>query len=162
VGAPEQLHTRRLLIYFIAVFTAFNFTSLAVNGPLPTDHIPHNQVYFSISMESLSKLKQNCPQTYLAGQIVPFAANLVGQVLSCPASEMPTHIRWILNDGVLPLTGIQGCPANLDGLCELSTFIAAMKQRIEEVDFDFDCFGNYTIRIPDDITDGQFPRRLRS
>lgn len=26
------------------VLTALNFTSLAANGPLPTDHIPENQV----------------------------------------------------------------------------------------------------------------------
>lgn len=37
-----------------------------------------------------------------------------------------------------------------------------MKQRIEEVDFDFDCFANYTIPDPDEITDGRFPRRLRN
>ncbi|KAF7304059.1 Phosphoglycerate mutase-like protein [Mycena indigotica] len=28
------------------VVTALNFTSLAGNGPLPTDHIPKNQTYF--------------------------------------------------------------------------------------------------------------------
>ncbi|PPQ62978.1 hypothetical protein CVT24_006084, partial [Panaeolus cyanescens] len=124
------------------IYVAMNFTSLAANGPLPTDHIPKGQSYF-------------------VNQITPFATNLVGQVLSCPASEQPTHIRWILNDGVLPLTGIKGCKANNDGLCELPTFIAAMKQRIAEVDFDFGCFANYTVPNPDNIVDGQLPLNLR-
>ncbi|KAF9462121.1 histidine phosphatase superfamily [Collybia nuda] len=125
------------------IFTAFNFTSLAAGGPLQTDQIPRNQTYF-------------------ANRVVPFASNLVGQVLSCPAFDKPEQIRWILNDAVLPLTGIRGCEKNDDGLCGLSTFIAAMEQRIGEVDFDFDCFANYTIPDPDEITDGQFPRRLRN
>lgn len=67
----------------------------------------------------------------------------------------------MLNDAVLPLTGINGCKPNENGLCELSTFIAGMKQRIQEVDFAFDCFGNYTIPIPDLIVDGQYPKNLR-
>ncbi|KAJ7613645.1 histidine phosphatase superfamily [Mycena polygramma] len=126
-----------------AIITALNFTTLAANGPLPTDAIPANQTYF-------------------ASKITPFAANLVGQVLSCPASEEPTHIRWVLNDAVVPLTGIEGCQADKDGLCPLSTFIAGMKQRISEVDFAFDCFGNYTMPDPDNIVDGRYPQNLRA
>jgi hypothetical protein len=83
---------------------------------------------------------------------------LVAQVLSCPASATPTHIRFILNDGVIPLTGIKGCTQNANGLCPLPIFISAMKLRIQEVDFNFDCFANYTIPDPDNITNGQFPK----
>ncbi|KAJ7697690.1 histidine phosphatase superfamily [Mycena rosella] len=125
-----------------AIVTAMNFTSLAANGPLPTDHIPPNH-------------------SYIVNNIAPFASNLVGQVLSCPAtsaSASSTHIRWILNDAVIPLTGIRGCKANSNGLCPLTTFIDGMKQRIQEVDFMFDCFANYTIPNPDNITTGQFPK----
>ncbi|KAJ6617632.1 phosphoglycerate mutase-like protein [Mycena sp. CBHHK59/15] len=122
-----------------AIVTALNFTSLAANGPLPTDHIPPNH-------------------SYIVNYIAPFASNLVGQVLSCPASSMPTHIRWILNDAVIPLTGIKGCKANSDGLCPLPSFIDGIKQRIEEVDFAFDCFANYTMPDPDNITTGQYPK----
>ncbi|KAF5375037.1 hypothetical protein D9758_000392 [Tetrapyrgos nigripes] len=122
-----------------AIITAMNFTSIAANGPLPTDHIPDNQ-------------------TYIVTQLAPFGSNLVGQVLSKDGSTNPTHIRWILNDGVVPLTGINGCAEDPNGLCDLPTFIAGMKQRIQEIDFDFDCFANYTIPDPDTITDGQFPQ----
>ncbi|KAJ7486834.1 hypothetical protein FB451DRAFT_1228150 [Mycena latifolia] len=115
---------------FPPVITALNFTTLAANGPLPTDAIPANQTYF-------------------ASRITPFGANLVGQVLSCPASDTPTHICRVLDDVV-------------DGLCELESFVASMKQRIAEVDFAFDCFGNYTMPDPDDIVDGRYPPGLRS
>ena len=119
-----------------------NFTSLAQTGPLPTDYIPPNR-------------------SWIVNQIAPFGSNLVGQVLSCPASTQPTHIRWILNDAVVPLTGIKGCATDKNGLCELSTFIDSTKARIAEVDFAFDCFGNYTIPIPDNIVDGRYPAALR-
>ncbi|THV07666.1 phosphoglycerate mutase-like protein [Dendrothele bispora CBS 962.96] len=126
-------------IVITAIITAMNFTSLAANGPLPTDHIPENQ-------------------TYIVNQLAPFASNLVGQVLSNDGSSNGTHIRWILNDGVVPLTGINGCTEDPNGLCDLPTFIAGMQQRIQEIDFDFDCFANFTIPDPDTITDGQFPQ----
>ncbi|KAH8112806.1 phosphoglycerate mutase-like protein [Phellopilus nigrolimitatus] len=125
-----------------SIVVALNFTTLNANGPLPTDHIPENQTYF-------------------ASRISPFASQLVGQVLSCPASSEPTHIRWLLNDAVVPLTGIAGCQEDKDGLCELGTFIDAMKTRLGEVDFAFDCFGNYTIPEPDLITDGRPPASVR-
>ncbi|KAK7466236.1 hypothetical protein VKT23_004964 [Stygiomarasmius scandens] len=122
-----------------SIFTTLNFTSFAASGPLPTDHIPDNL-------------------SYNVNKFVPFGANLVGQVLSCPASEEPTHIRWVLNDAVVPLTGIKGCTEDSNGLCELDTFISSMKERLGTIDFDFDCFANYTIPNPDEIIDGRFPK----
>ncbi|KAF9523617.1 histidine phosphatase superfamily [Crepidotus variabilis] len=130
-----------------SILTAMNFTSLAATGPLPTDHMPE-------------------PRSYNINQISPFATNLVGQVLSCPSpsanSSEATHIRWILNDAVLPLTGVKGCETNKDGLCEIGTYITGLKQRIAEVDFKYDCFANYTVPEPDNIVDGRFPVGLRN
>lgn len=37
-----------------------------------------------------------------------------------------------------------------------------MKQRINEVDFNFDCFANFSVPIPDNIIDGQFPSSLKN
>ncbi|KAJ6496230.1 acid phosphatase [Mycena sanguinolenta] len=142
-----------------AIVVAMNFTSLAKTGPLPGTHIPPNR-------------------SYIVNQISPFGSNLVGQVLSCPVSSSkskshsaattnattstaPTHIRWILNDAVVPLTGIAGCGKSEDGLCAFDTFVKGMQQRIAEVDFEFGCFGNYTTPDPDLITDGQLPANLR-
>ncbi|KAI0302585.1 phosphoglycerate mutase-like protein [Russula brevipes] len=126
-----------------AVAVALNLTSLASSGPLPTDHIQKNR-------------------QWIIGHIAPFATNLVAQLLTCPASgtpssAAPTHIRWILNDAVVPLTGVKGCKANKDGLCDLPTYINGTQERIAEVDYQFDCFGNYSIPIPDTIVDGRPP-----
>ncbi|KAF8191057.1 histidine phosphatase superfamily [Mycena galopus ATCC 62051] len=145
-----------------AIVVAMNFTSLAATGPLPGTHIPPNR-------------------SYIVNQISPFGSNLVGQVLSCPSSssssslppqptatsptnattQPPTHIRWILNDAVVPLTGIAGCGKSDEGLCEFDTFVKGMQQRIAEVDFAFGCFGNYTVPNPNLIADGQLPANLR-
>ncbi|KAG2154726.1 histidine phosphatase superfamily [Suillus clintonianus] len=120
------------------IITALNFTSLAATGPLPTDHIPPKR-------------------SYIASQIAPFASQLVAQVLSCPASEEPTHIRFTLNDGVVPLTGIQGCTEDSNGLCALPSFISGMQERIGQINFVHDCFANYTMPNPDEIIDGRYP-----
>ncbi|EPQ60549.1 phosphoglycerate mutase-like protein [Gloeophyllum trabeum ATCC 11539] len=126
-----------------AIVATMNFTSLAAGGPLPVDHIPANR-------------------SWITTQVSPFASNLVGQVLSCPASNVSTHIRWILNDAVMPLTGLKGCQEDPNGLCELSAFIAGMQERMAEIDYDFDCFANYTVPTPDTIIDGRYPPALRN
>ncbi|KAL4069727.1 histidine phosphatase superfamily [Scleroderma yunnanense] len=120
------------------ILTTLNFISFAANGPLPTDHIPANR-------------------SYVISQMTPFASNLVGQVLSCPAAEEPTHIRFILSDGVVPLTGIKGCTEDSEGRCPLVSFVSGMQERIGEIDFSFSCYGNYTIPDPDNIIDGRYP-----
>ena len=77
--------------------------------------------------------------------------------MSCPVLQEPKQIRWLLNDAVVPLTGIIGCPENENGLCPLSTFISAMQRRLSEVDFALDCLGNYMVPDPDLFTDGRPP-----
>lgn len=138
-----------------------NFTTLAKNGPLPTDHIPKDQVLKNVLLEYCLAKLFHVLQSWITSQVAPFASNIVGQVLSCPASDTPSHIRFILNDDVVPLTGIKGCKESSDGLCELDTFISAMKERISEVDFAFDCLANYTIADPTQITDGRPPPSVR-
>ncbi|KAI0778487.1 phosphoglycerate mutase-like protein [Trametes elegans] len=126
------------------ILVALNFTTMAANGPLPIDHIPENQ-------------------TYTGQHLVPFATHLEGQVLSCPAEDASTSdkqsfIRFILNDGVVPLTGISHCTENKDGLCALDDFVKGMQERIAEVDYQYDCFANYTVPWPDPIIDGRAPK----
>ncbi|TFK51909.1 phosphoglycerate mutase-like protein [Heliocybe sulcata] len=125
------------------ILTTMNFTSLAKSGPLPFDHIPANL-------------------SYVASQFSPFASNLVGQVLSCPSSGTPSHIRWVLNDAVLPLTGLGSCPEDPNGLCPLDVFVKGMKDRINEIDYEYDCFANLTVPDPDTIVDGRYPAYLRN
>ncbi|KZT65932.1 phosphoglycerate mutase-like protein [Daedalea quercina L-15889] len=133
------------------IITALNFTTLAANGPLPVDHIP-------------------AYQTYHVHDIAPFTSNLVAQVMSCSGSASPTeetnsaatgpapYIRFLLNDGVVPLTGISHCETpDPNGLCLLENFIQGMQERIQEVDFVYDCYANYTppALTEDTIIDGR-------
>lgn len=101
-------------------------------------------------------------QTYIGSQISPFATNLVGQVQSCPAkkksAKKESYFRFLLNDGVVPLTGINHCTANKDGLCKLANFVQGLKERVAEIDFKYDCFANYTVPWPDLIIDGRMKR----
>ena len=63
------------------------------------------------------------------------------QVLSCSSMSSPKQIRIILNDAVVPLTGIRGCPDDEDGLCPLETFVSGMQTLIGEVDWARECGG---------------------
>ncbi|BGP43558.1 hypothetical protein JCM10449v2_007599 [Rhodotorula kratochvilovae] len=127
-----------------AAIVALGFTSFARSGPLPTDHIPSDL-------------------SFVASSIAPFAANLHSQVLSCPASPLVPRgksdrfVRWILNDGVVPLDGIAGCETNDDGLCHLDAFVAATQERLQSIDWAYDCLAEYD--LPDEpINDGRPPR----
>lgn len=47
------------------------------------------------------------------------------------------------NDAVLPIDkSYPGCPQNAEGLCSFDTVLSALRQRVKEIDFDYDCFGN--------------------
>jgi len=132
------------------ILVAMNFTSFIKDGPLPATHIPEKR-------------------SYIVSQIAPFGTRLIGQVLSqtsssnqtsapsspATAAGEATHIRWLLNDAVLPLTGVGACPENDDGLCPIDTYISGLKQLIAETDFQFACFGNFTVPNPNEIVDGQ-------
>lgn len=119
-----------------------NFTSLAQSGPLPSSHIPADLAWKT-------------------ADISPFATALTGQVMTCTSERgglgATKHIRWILNDAVLPLTGVKGCPENEDGLCPLDTWVSAMKERISTIDFHHDCFAEY--EASDQIVNGRPPNQ---
>ena len=53
--------------------------------------------------------------------------------------------EFLRNDAVVPIDQSHpGCPWSDDGLCPLDTITAALKNRINEIDFDYACFGNYS------------------
>lgn len=78
--------------------------------------------------------------------------------MSSKSSKKTSYMRWILNDGVVPLTGISHCSAhpNKDGLCPLDSFIAGMRDLVADENWSFDCNGNFTVGAPNDIVDGKF------
>ncbi|KAI0736900.1 phosphoglycerate mutase-like protein [Fomitopsis betulina] len=112
-------------VVVLHVITALNLTTLAANGPLPADHIPKGQ-------------------TFKASHLAPFATNIQFQLLSCSSIPDP-QIRVIINDGVVPLTGIRGCPDQEHGMCPVATFVTAQKEIIQETDWEWGCHGDWQV-----------------
>ncbi|WVQ68657.1 uncharacterized protein L199_006866 [Kwoniella botswanensis] len=102
---------------FALLLPTMNLTTFAETGELPTDHIPKHR-------------------SFIASKIMPFATNLQIQVLTCSGTK---KVRLILNDAVVPLTGIKECPEDDDGLCPLDDFVASMRELIGGIDFDKEC-----------------------
>ncbi|GAA5874941.1 hypothetical protein JCM16303_004952 [Sporobolomyces ruberrimus] len=128
-----------------AVITSLNFSTFAQSGPLPNDRIP----------DDLS---------FVTSSIAPFSSNLHSQVLNCPASPLIPHgktdtrfVRWILNDGVVPISNMEGCEVNDDGLCHLETYLPSLQKWIQSVDYDYECYGDWNLSTGP-ILDGRSPR----
>ncbi|KAL0070525.1 hypothetical protein AAF712_002358 [Marasmius tenuissimus] len=112
-------------VVVLNIITALNLSNFAETGPLPYDHIPKNRK-FKVS------------------QLAPFATNIQFQLLSC-TSEPDPQIRVIINDGVAPLYGIEGCPADKSGMCPVETFVRAQKKLLDKVDWDWACHGDWEV-----------------
>ncbi|KAF8894811.1 histidine phosphatase superfamily [Infundibulicybe gibba] len=112
-------------VVVLNIITALNLTTFAASGPLPPDHIPANR-------------------SFRSSELAPFATNIQFQLLSCAAVPGP-QIRIIINDGVVPLTGIRGCPEQRDGMCPVDTFVAAQREIIRQTDWTHDCEGDWTV-----------------
>jgi hypothetical protein len=67
-------------------------------------------------------------------RISPFAAQLVTQRMNCGGID---KIRFILNDAIVPSTGLNGCKPDPQGFCDADTVIAALQQRVDEIDWDW-------------------------
>lgn len=62
------------------------------------------------------------------------------------------------NDAVVPLhTSYSGCPEDANGLCSFDTVVDVLQKRSAEIDFDYDCFANYTAEAGKDYN-GRAPR----
>ena len=90
-------------------------------------------------------------------------------VLNCPAhanpsssnvlASDPTHIRVVINDGPVALHGIRTCPISPHGLCPLAAFLEGQKETIRNTDWDWGCFGNWTLPLGSEweTTGGWYP-----
>lgn len=106
-----------------AVITTLNLTQFSSSGPLPSTHIPDNRSF------DLSKIS-------------PFASNLQSQILSCgPRKER--KVRWILNDGLVPLDGVRGCEGTT--ACDLDVFVEEVKRMTSKIDWSYDCLAPYEL-----------------
>lgn len=69
-------------------------------------------------------------------------------MLSCadPSLASTEQIRVIVNDGVVPLSPLKGCPKDSKhGMCPVDGFVTSMKEVISESDWAWYCHGNWTL-----------------
>ncbi|KAJ9125111.1 hypothetical protein QFC22_000064 [Naganishia vaughanmartiniae] len=127
-------------VVVLDTLTALNLSAIFSSGPPPLTGRPEQQ------------------HSFVASQVVPFATHLVIQVMECSQMSPTKQVRFLLNDAVLPIDkSYPGCPQNAQGLCSFDTVLSALRQRVKEIDFDYDCFGNYTAKAGVDYN-GRAPR----
>jgi hypothetical protein len=52
------------------------------------------------------------------------------------------------NDAVVPIhESHKGCPKSKDGLCSFDNVVSVLQERAAEIDYTYDCFGNYTATV---------------
>lgn len=73
--------------------------------------------------------------------------------------EFDAQLTVVLsNDAVVPIDeSYPGCPANPNGLCSFDNVVEVLQKRSAEIDFDYDCFANYTA-APGQDYNGRAPR----
>jgi hypothetical protein len=120
---------------------------------------------------SLTEFPPNPNRSFILSHLTPFGGRLVTEVIGCNSSSpvpVTSHrtqytpsqygynktnatnkfIRMRLNHGILPLSTIRGgaCGNRTDGLCPLSSFISSQSGSNFAANYDFACFGNYTVK----------------
>ena len=130
---------------------------------------------------SLTQFPPNPNRHFKLSNMTPFGARLITETIGCavadpapvqafrtqytptqygynPANATHKFVRMRLNNGILPLNSIRGeaCgttnSGRIDGMCEMSAFLASQADAYELSNYDYSCFGNYTIA---NLTSGQ-------
>ena len=64
------------------------------------------------------------------------------------------------NDAVIPIDESHaGCPQDKNGLCSFDNVVSVLQKRAAEIDFDYDCFANYTAKAGQNYN-GRAPRNI--
>ncbi|KAK6334071.1 hypothetical protein TWF696_002573 [Orbilia brochopaga] len=122
---------------------------------------------------SLSQFPPDPNGKFIVSHLIPSGARLVTEVVGCAAAN-PTavhhkrqvyyqsqygynasistnkFIRMRLNNGILPLSSIRGgaCAGRSDGLCEIQRFLQSQANATALANYQYACFGNYTVDNP--------------
>jgi len=110
-------------------------------------------------------------QQNVISHIIPFAARLVIEKIECSApitsdrsgnltngTEPTTYIHMLLNQRTVPLGfSYQVCGNRTDGWCEFNAFVQTLEEQEALVDYDYACYGNYSVGSYGDITNGLPP-----
>lgn len=101
----------------MSVLTALDFTFL--KKVLPAESMP-------------------VPRQFIVSRLTPFGSRLFVEVFDCGEDK---QIRLKLNNRILPLGHLSGCPSTTDGLCPFDGFVASLTKRLQAIDFDSVCYG---------------------
>jgi hypothetical protein len=130
----------------VAILSAFGLRQFA--GDLPTTKRPENH-------------------EFIVSHMTPFGARLDIEIIKTPLPLSPNrdgylrggetkYIHFVLNQRTLPLGhSFPECdPGRKDGWCELETFLSVQDSMADKANFDIACFGDYSYRPFDEISDG--------
>lgn len=122
---------------------------------------------------SLTQFPPDESRHFILSKMTPFGGRLVTEVIGCsspepvavhnhrtqyyptqygynPANATNKFIRMRLNNGILPLDTLRGgaCVGRTDGLCAMESFLSTQANAYEMSNYDYACFGNYSIVQP--------------
>ncbi|KDQ12411.1 hypothetical protein BOTBODRAFT_634204 [Botryobasidium botryosum FD-172 SS1] len=131
-----------LVSSLVAVMIELDLTNFAATGPLPVDHIPKNR-------------------SFSTAELAPLSSNM--QFQHCASTPEP-QIRIVINDGVVPLTGLPGVHKMSMACVHCQYLLLRKKKAINETDWDWACRGNWTVPpgAAWNTTTGEPPKRPRS
>ncbi|BEI80529.1 hypothetical protein CcaverHIS002_0110580 [Cutaneotrichosporon cavernicola] len=166
---------------FAQLLPTLNLTTFASQGPPPLDHIPKDWPFVSSKFAPFATNLQvqvlSCAAHRKASADEddkpswwPFKPADDEETVETRfdkrdddddegADETPEptdkgrFVRIILNDAPVPLTGINGCKKDRDGLCEIEAFVSSMHALIGETDFAQACHDDYDFHA--EVMDGR-------
>lgn len=126
---------------------------------------------------SLTQFPPNPNRRFILSNLTPFGARLITETIGCSSPDpapvkaskvayTPTQygynpenatykfVRMRLNHGIIPLNTIRGglcgnaTSGRVDGLCSLPDFLESQMSSEKEANFQYACFGNYTVDNP--------------
>ena len=123
---------------------------------------------------SLTQFPPNPNRRFILSKLTPFGGRLITETIGCAVSDPnpikgfrvqytpeqygynssnATHkfVRMRLNNGILPLNSIRGgscgdaTTGRIDGMCEIGAFLESQANSYALSNYNYACFGNYTV-----------------
>ncbi|KAL4898794.1 histidine phosphatase superfamily [Aspergillus ambiguus] len=143
----------------VAALTAFGFRQFAAF--LPPTGPPRNQQFHTSKIVPFAGRTNieiiRAPHRVVATR--PRGAQDVDAGVYVPGTAETFYIHFLQNQRTLPLhASFPECEVRDDGWCELDTFMAIQKQSLEKAQFEYACYGNWTMPEYGEVTDGVPPK----